>query len=120
MSELVRATVVDTVKLLSGLIANPEAVDKFAEFFSQIGERQFVMTVNDGVYKNPIDNGSQLGCVVTITAHDHGQFAFLQGFMPIAEEMFFTTGKRYFTDFLVPELGDILQLENGFSELKDN
>ncbi|BDD79717.1 hypothetical protein [Burkholderia phage FLC9] len=119
MSELVRATVVDTIKLLSGLIANPEAVDKFAEFFNQIGERQFVMTVNDAVYKNPAGE-SELGCVVTITAHEHGQFEFLQGFMPVAEEMYFKTGKRYFTDFLVPELGTILQLEEGFTETKDN
>lgn len=120
MSELVRATAVDTIKLLNGLIANPEAVDKFAEFFNQIGERQFVLAVNDAKCWNAALLRFDLGCVITITAHDHGQFLFLQGFMPIDEEMYFKTRKQYFTDFFIPAFGNLIQLADGYAELKDN
>lgn len=107
MSDLVQSSVRETIELLYGLIANPEAVDKFAGFFSKIAERPFVMSVSDGRYNN-----KELGTVVTITVHDSkGTFELLQGFFPIAEEMFMQTGKRYFTDFIEPEFGSILLVE---------
>jgi hypothetical protein len=113
MSGLVRATVAETVTLLEGLIANPVAIDKFAEFFTQIGERQFLLAVSDAEYKDPKGGESLLGCVVTVTAHEQGQFEMLQGFLPIEETAFQKTGKRWFTDFLVPEFGTVIQLTDG-------
>jgi hypothetical protein len=111
MSELVRATVKDTFELLSGLIASPEAVDKFADWFMKIGERQFVMTVHDGEYRNKPNELAQFGTVVTITTHDgEGKFELLQGFLPVAEEMYLQTGRRFFTDFFEAEFGSVIQI----------
>jgi len=106
MSELVRGSVKQTIELLYGLIANPEAVDKFAAFFEKINERTFVMSVTDGRY-----NDKELGTVVTLTVHDgEGKFELLQGFLPIAVEMFEATGKRFFTDFFEPEFGSVVRV----------
>lgn len=105
MSELVRSSVAETIGLLYGLIANPEAIAKFTVFFNKIDGRRFVMTINEGRHEN-----KRLGVVVTITAHDNQcHFELLQGFLPLAEEMFHATGKRFFTDFFEPEFGSVVQ-----------
>lgn len=110
MSDLVRGTVKETFDLLSSLIASPDAIDKFAEFFMKTGERQFVMTVNDGQYFYSPGELSQFGTLITITAHDgQGKFELMQGFLPVAEELYIETGRRFFTDFFEPPFGSVIQ-----------
>lgn len=98
MHELVRETVGSTIQLLFGLIANPEAIDKFANFFNEIGQRRFMMTVNGGKYQEAEGAKSLRGTIVTLSIYaGEGKFEIIQAFLPVSST-FDQQGRAWFTD----------------------
>lgn len=111
MHELVQETVVGTMQLLFGLIANPEAIDKFTEFFDKIQERRFVMSVSNGEYQQDDQALTRRGTVVTVSIYaGSGQFEVHQAFLPVAASKY-SHRSTWFTDCIYVSEYAIIRLD---------
>jgi hypothetical protein len=112
MDELVRDTAVGTIQLLSGLIANPEAVAKFAQFFDHIQERRCIMSVSSGEYQQDDQAPIRRGTVVTVSIYaGEGQFEIQQAFLPVAASKY-THQSTWFTDCIHVSEYAIIKLDD--------